>query len=126
MHTEETRARAYQKIKQRRIDWFFLNGPCRLCGLWDRLELDHIDPIGKISHNIWSWSEARRITELLKCQPLCYFCHKEKHSGPKHGVTGYSKGCRCRMCTDEKWKLNSKWRQLKFGSLSSHNRVSDL
>ncbi len=51
-----------------------------MCGSWNDLELDHINPETKVSHNIWSWSEKRRIKELKKCQPLCFGCHKKKSS----------------------------------------------
>ena len=124
MHTPETRKRAYEKIKRCRQDWFAANGPCASCGLWDRLEVDHIDSTKKVDHRVWSWSVARRNEELAKCQPLCYNCHKKKHSGPEHGVSGYARGCRCKECTDAKWAANAKWRLERFGSLSSHNRVN--
>lgn len=77
-HTAETRARAYQKIKDRKAKWFFENGPCIICDSWENLELDHINPKLKISHNIWSWSEEKRQQELKKCQILCEKCHLEK------------------------------------------------
>ncbi len=77
-HTPETRRRSYEKTKQRRVDWFSQNGPCKECGSHDQLELDHIDPSTKIHHSIWSWSEDRRLAELSKCQPLCRTCHYEK------------------------------------------------
>lgn len=71
--------RAYQKswIKNRRDQWIAENGPCK-CGSDDRLQVDHIDPKTKTTHRIWSWSEERRKSELLKCQVLCYSCHKKK------------------------------------------------
>ena len=69
----------YEKVvKGRRKDWIEANGPCAKCGSWDRLEVDHIDPSTKVSHNVWGWSETRRLEELAKCQVLCYSCHKEK------------------------------------------------
>lgn len=48
------------------------------CGSTDNLELDHIEAEKKVDHKIWSWSEARRKTELEKCQALCHRCHKLK------------------------------------------------
>lgn len=77
-HTVETQKRAYEKVKQRRIDWFHENGPCKECGSWENLELDHVNPEEKESHSIWSWREDRRLAELSKCQVLCYECHKIK------------------------------------------------
>ena len=76
--------REYQKkwykevVASRRKTWFDENGPCRECGSWENLELDHIDRTTKIHHAIWTWSEQRRSEELSKCQPLCYDCHKKK------------------------------------------------
>lgn len=65
-------------VAPRRVKWFEENGPCRACGSWDSLELDHINPDTKIHHAIWTWSEQRREEELAKCQPLCYACHQKK------------------------------------------------
>lgn len=72
--------REFQKEwrKKRRLDWITENGPCRECGSWERLEVDHIDPSAKLHHNIWSWSESRRLAELSKCQVLCHRCHRLK------------------------------------------------
>ena len=71
-----------QWIRQRRDKWIQENGPCCKCGSWEQLEIDHIDPNTKeISiAKIWSFSEARRLTELAKCQVLCERCHKLKTS----------------------------------------------
>lgn len=97
--------KAYQKewIKARRGAWLKENGPCRKCGSWDRLEVDHIDPEQKVSHRIWSWSETRRLVELAKCQPLCFLCHRDKslvsRKTAMHGNRAmYKQGCRCRAC----------------------------
>lgn len=51
---------------------------CFACGSREDLELDHVDPLEKIDHRIWSWAEARRLAELAKCQVLCHACHIEK------------------------------------------------
>jgi 5-methylcytosine-specific restriction endonuclease McrA len=71
--------REYQRnwVAKRRLDWFS-NKACAWCGSCDNLELDHIDPATKISHNIWSWSVERRNRELEKCQVLCAPCHINK------------------------------------------------
>lgn len=74
------RQRAFQReaAAKRRAAWLAKNGPCRECGSWNDLEVDHIDPSQKTNHRIWSWSEERRATELAKCQVLCGPCHKAK------------------------------------------------
>ncbi len=64
--------------RKRRYE-YFKNKSCTKCNSKKRLELDHIDPKKKISHNIWSWSEDRRNKELVKCQILCYKCHKQMY-----------------------------------------------
>lgn len=65
-------------VKARKSDWFLANGPCKKCGSIDDLELDHIDPTKKVSHNVWTWADERRARELAKCQALCHNCHVEK------------------------------------------------
>jgi 5-methylcytosine-specific restriction endonuclease McrA len=62
----------------RRDEWFKRNGPCKHCGSWENLELDHVDPSQKESHSVWSWTDIRRDLELKKCQPLCRNCHQKK------------------------------------------------
>lgn len=62
----------------RRKKWFKENGPCVDCGSWERLELDHQNPLTKVGHNIWSWSDKPRLAELAKCRPRCHGCHLEK------------------------------------------------
>ncbi|MEM1416560.1 MAG: HNH endonuclease [Myxococcota bacterium] len=57
---------------------FFAGKSCVKCGSVERLELDHIDPAQKVTHSIWSWSQARREAEIAKCQVLCRRCHKRK------------------------------------------------
>ena len=65
-------------VKERKAAWILANGPCKKCGSADELEVDHIDPSKKVSHNIWSWAKKRRLSELAKCQVLCHDCHAEK------------------------------------------------
>jgi 5-methylcytosine-specific restriction endonuclease McrA len=65
-------------MRARRKAWFDVNDSCKQCGSKERLELDHIDPKTKITHNVWSWNVERRNGELKKCQVLCHECHKEK------------------------------------------------
>ena len=106
-YKDRLKQRAYQlaRNKARRAAWLELNGPCAVCGLAESLEVDHVDPSQKVSHRIWSWSEARMIAELLKCQVLCSGCHKKKtcvqlrkplHHGTKRGYVMF--GCRCSEC----------------------------
>jgi 5-methylcytosine-specific restriction endonuclease McrA len=81
--------RAYQrewirKRKARAVDQ--LGGKCAQCGSRESLEFDHLDPLTKdqrlrhVGHNMWSWSETRRQSELEKCQLLCRRCHLIKSS----------------------------------------------
>ena len=60
--------------------WLEENGPCARCGANENLEVDHIDPLTKVSHNVWTWAEEKRLEELAKCQVLCHNCHVEKSS----------------------------------------------
>lgn len=64
--------------QKRRTDWLRANGPCRHCGSWEDLEVDHIDPKGKHTHRIWTLKESKRNKELRNCQPLCRSCHFDK------------------------------------------------
>jgi 5-methylcytosine-specific restriction endonuclease McrA len=97
------------RVRERKAVWFLANGPCRECGSWDQLELDHITRDEKEDHRVWGWSDERRIVELAKCQVLCQSCHRTKtnrelseaFSQPiKHGaLSAYDKkGCRCDLC----------------------------
>jgi hypothetical protein len=92
-------------MNKRKQKWFSENGPCKVCGSWENLELDHINREEKVSHRVWSWKAERRLVELAKCQVLCYFCHKEKSKSEKsikpicgtyHSYSHY--GCRCVLC----------------------------
>lgn len=58
---------------------------CSVCESTNKLQIDHIDPTTKISHNIWSWSQERREAELVKCQILCKLCH-DKKSQYEHAI----------------------------------------
>ena len=100
------RKREYDRewVRKRR-EQFFDGKSCVECGSIDRLELDHIDRATKVSHKIWSWSEARRNEELAKCQVLCHDCHlsktaKENTRPVTHGTrAGYEyHKCRCDSC----------------------------
>lgn len=80
--------RNYQRqwVANRRAE-FFRGKHCVLCGSSGRLELDHIFPAEKTSHNIWSWSESRRNAEIAKCRILCHDCHLDA-TRRDHSVRG--------------------------------------
>lgn len=104
-------------MAERRAE-FFKDKQCIECGSTMELELDHIDPNEKVSHRIWSWSQARREVEIAKCQVLCKECHKRKTASQyeiTHGVKAYRHGtssmykrhgCRCGLC--KLWMRNYK------------------
>ena len=101
--------REYQrKWTAERRKLFFSDKSCVKCGSVDRLELDHVNPVQKVSHRIWSWSIKRREEEIAKCQVLCYSCHKKKTSAeatknqPCGSIVRYEKGCRCELCRKTK------------------------
>lgn len=107
-YSDPEKQRQYQRERNAGIrkDWLDKNGPCKICGNTDRLEVDHIDPTTKVDHKVWTWAKERREKELAKCQVLCYICHLaksvvEKSKPVTHGThTGYSHyGCRCPDCT---------------------------
>lgn len=101
----------WAKATERRLAWFKEHGPCAICGIWDNLELDHIDPKTKAVESntlIWQSSdEGFREQELAKCQPLCHECHKQKTAdqraalvqhGTIHMYNSPRYKCRCRDC----------------------------
>ena len=80
-------ARWYREVvKPRRKTWLKENGPCIVCGSWENLEVHHKDPAKKESHNVWTWSEERRLNELAKCEVRCSKCHDDAHTA--HGPEG--------------------------------------
>lgn len=101
--------RAYQRewVAARRAA-FFEDACCAWCGAIDDLELHHRDPAKKVAHSIWSWSRARRLTEITKCIVVCGPCHDAAHREAQkieadlrdaHGtVRRYWRGCRCLPC----------------------------
>lgn len=74
----------YQRtwLQLRRNEWLKKNGPCKVCGTWENLEIDHIDPSkNKIRiATIWSRRKEVREKELAKCQVLCKAHHQDKSS----------------------------------------------
>lgn len=82
---EQQRRYQRERAAATRASWF-ADKTCVRCGSADDLQLDHIDPALKVSHNVWSWSRMRRELELAKCQVLCRPHHDEKSAGEKlHG-----------------------------------------
>lgn len=95
---------------------FFKDKKCALCESTEKLVLHHINPKEKESHNIWSWSEERRLKEIVKCIVWCESCHIEYHAKEMrievHGFDNmYNKGCRCDLCRDFKSKKNKRFRK---------------
>jgi hypothetical protein len=123
-HTPKTRATAYEKMKRRRQQWFDNNGPCSLCGSSEKLELHHRNPTEKVSHNVWSWADARRLAELAKCDVVCWSCHhKVIHVAPiTHGASGYARQCRCETCIKGQVERVYKWRLSAWGTKASKPR----
>jgi hypothetical protein len=91
----------------------YLGGECKVCGLRESLEFDHISPSTKsfdISSAIakhMSWSKL--VLELDKCQLLCSTHHLEKtkldrRSAVTHGKyhTAYHLKCSCVECIEFK------------------------
>lgn len=79
-YADAGKQKEYQRkwYARRRLDWLEKHGPCAVCASSENLEVDHVDPSTKTHHAIWSWSLARRLTELAKCQVLCIVCHFDK------------------------------------------------
>lgn len=98
----------YQRnwMRNRRQQWINENGPCKHCGSWESLEVDHIDPKLKTMHAaaLWSRRQEVRDKELANCQVLCKSCHLKKtlseRKKPEHGTAHmYNKHkCRCEPC----------------------------
>jgi hypothetical protein len=98
----------------RRREAFFRDKYCARCGSRKQLELDHIDPATKVTHNVWSWAQERRDVELAKCQVLCHDCHGFKSDDamrihPPDLMTAW-----CHVCRQFKDKIqfhrsNARW-----------------
>jgi len=132
MHTLETRARAYEKMQALREKWLDENGPCKKCGSYDRLEVDHIDRTTKVTHAVWSWKPERRAVELAKCQVLCHECHLQKTISELtkplvHGFTAYKSGkCRCDICRKAQVAHNRAWRLRTGRTQTFYNRKNTV
>ena len=83
---------------------YFETQACLYCEAVEYLELHHMDPSLKVTHRIWSMSEANRSKELLKCIVLCKTCHqsetnKQRASRQPCGTRAkYKAGCKCSEC----------------------------
>ncbi|MFI9200206.1 hypothetical protein [Streptomyces sp. NPDC053048] len=109
-YKDQDKQRAYQRawaVKKRAGNRaaYLAGKSCAVCGSTESLEIDHITPADKVSHNIWTWSPVRRFAELAKCQVLCRICHDRKCLSEgnnrvlTHGTRSrYEKGCRCSPC----------------------------
>ena len=95
--------------KAARRSEFFADKKSVDCGSTKNLELDHKDPTTKVDRKIWTWSEARRLAEIAKCQVLCRKCHRKKtnktvYPDPPHGTTTRHDSsrwkCKCQPCKD--------------------------
>lgn len=91
-------------LKARRNEWLKANGPCKKCGTWDNLQVDHIDPMLKEydAGKIWSRTKEFREKELAKCQVLCKSCHFKKTTEENkkfgHGTPAKYSTCSCAVC----------------------------
>jgi hypothetical protein len=87
-YSDPARRREYARkwVAARRKAWLLANGPCVDCGSSEDLEVDHVDPSTKVTHNVWSWAKARREAELAKCVVRCTVCHKKKSAGEKNNA----------------------------------------
>jgi 5-methylcytosine-specific restriction endonuclease McrA len=75
-NVEHKRKHERERYSRLRLEWIAAEGgQCVQCGSTEALQVDHIHPETKESSRIWSWSQARRQAELVKCQVLCYYCH---------------------------------------------------
>jgi len=112
-------------IAQRRSE-FFADRRCVDCGNDERLELDCRDTATKVSHRIWSWSDARREAELAKYEVRCASCRRKRLAAEqtRHGTRGrYEKGCRCDACKAAKARRNKEYRSNHRDELLAKQRA---
>ena len=115
-YSDPDKQREYQRqwVSERRAR-FFANKSCVNCGSRHNLELDHKNPVEKVSHRIWSWAWSKILEEVKKCQILCESCHMEKtliqRKPTEHGkLWMYSRhGCRCDLCKNAKLESSRKY-----------------
>lgn len=136
MNDKEIKRKEYQRqyqrnwMRSRRQEWIMTNGPCKYCGVWDNLEVDHINREDKTmqSSSIWSRRKDVRELELSKCQVLCKQCHLKKTLSEVtypsiDELHGTSNGYDHHKCRCEKCKLARSKRDLK---LRNPNKYKEL
>jgi 5-methylcytosine-specific restriction endonuclease McrA len=81
-HTLEQKRLHSQKVRAERKQYAhkFLGGSCSKCGSTNNLEMDHLDPATKVNNvsRMFTYSMAKFMAELRKCQLLCTNCHRER------------------------------------------------
>lgn len=100
-------------LKNRRLAWISENGPCKLCGSSESLEVDHINREDKEMNpsTVWSRRKEVRDKELAKCQVLCEKCHLEKSNKEMSSLFKGIKKLHMRIVSDEQigailWLIN--------------------
>lgn len=83
-HTLEQKRLHSQKVRAERKQFAHtkLGGACVACGSHENLEMDHINPKYKKNNvsRMYTYSWAKFMAELNKCQLLCKSCHVVKTS----------------------------------------------
>jgi len=99
----------YRRRKTKAIEE--LGNKCTECDTTENLEFHHVDPSEKdftVTTGA-TFSEERWNAEVAKCILLCMKCHREKHSGPKHGTISSYRYCKCDKCKAAKSKYNREY-----------------
>lgn len=107
-----------ERRDRRRREWLLANGPCKGCGSWQALEVDHIEPGTKRFTVNFERGRKANEAELAKCQVLCHDCHAIKTKAERkvpvhdHGTRAMyrQKGCRCDECRAWKRRTVAAWR----------------
>jgi len=87
-YKNKDKQKEYQKNwYHKRRNEFFKDKLCVQCDSKDNLELDHINPMEKITHKIFFWCKEKFDKENEKCQILCNKCHKLKTRKEKAKLT---------------------------------------
>lgn len=105
----------YQRDWLMRRRLAYLKDKVCVCGSSINLEIHHIDPTKKWTHNVWSYSADRREAELAKCVVLCHACHKATHGAYKCGTyASYNvRKCRCNECKAFERQRKARYRSRK-------------
>ena len=95
--------------KQALVDWK-KSHKCLHCGTHECIETDHIDPSTKVkgcSYYFW-WTYNGGVKalkqELLKCQPLCRFCHRLKTKNERQATKSKNVIAKRKIIDKEKLK----------------------